>query len=164
MSCRSRHINQNQTHCEGWRAAEWGGTGKKEWKKGGKTRSSYNKTPRGVSQVETAICVRRQRVAGREKEREKLASNILTRERKGDRSIGRIYICMSAEGTMYSNCEKKGCTFRGKVIQAIGKKCDRLVNEARWSIEWISMGCWDERLRLVWRSTSSIRQIHGCIS
>lgn len=34
----------------------------------------------------------------------------------GERSIGRIYICMLAEGTMYSNCEKKGCTFRGKVI------------------------------------------------
>lgn len=33
-----------------------------------------------------------------------------------EKSIGRIYICMSAEGTMYSNCEKKGCTFRGKVI------------------------------------------------
>lgn len=43
--------------------------------------------------------------------------------------------------------EKGLCTFRWKVIYVIGKKCDRLVNEARWSIEWISMGCWDDRLR-----------------
>lgn len=38
-----------------------GRTGKKEWKKGGKTRSSYNKTPRRVSQVETAIVCERNR-------------------------------------------------------------------------------------------------------
>ena len=46
------------------------------------------------------------------------------------KSIGRIYICMSTEGTMYSNCKKKGWAFG-----TMGKKCDRLVNEARWSIE-----------------------------
>lgn len=28
--------------------------------------------------------------------------------RRRPKSIGRIYICMSGWGTMYSNCEKKG--------------------------------------------------------
>lgn len=111
--------------------AAWpGGTGgdrkKKEWKKGGKTRSSYNKTPRRVSQVETARDMRERERAnrgtakgGRKGERERSQEGIFQSEDGGEekgKSIGRIYICMSAEGTMYSNCEKKGCTFlRGKV-------------------------------------------------
>lgn len=71
-------------------------------------------------------------------------------------TIGRIYICMSTEGTMYSNWErepslidgirgniKKGCPFG-----MMGKKCDRLVNEARWSIEraqWDAVPRWERR-------------------
>lgn len=73
-----------------------GRTGKKEWKKEGKTRSSYNKTPRRVSQVETAICVR---VAGKEKEkergdREKPGRNAsVARGREGRVSVGYTYVC-----------------------------------------------------------------------
>lgn len=91
----------------------------------------------------------RDRERKEEGDREKPGRNASKREvgRGGGRVSGRVYICMSAEGTMYSNCEKKGCTFLRKVTEVMGKKCDRLVNEARWSIEWISMGSWDDRLR-----------------
>lgn len=87
-----------------------------------------------VSQVETAICVR-ERVAEcekgrrgergggrREMERNQEGTTLRTRARGGREREYRsdTYICMSAEGTMYSNCEEKRvATFRGKVI---GKK------------------------------------------
>lgn len=50
------------------------------------------------------------KVAGKEEgDREKPGRNVDVRGERGEQSIGRIYICMSAEGTMYSNCKEKGC-------------------------------------------------------
>jgi len=97
------------------------GRGEKEWKKGGKTRSSYNKTPHRVSQVEVAICVR-ERVAGNEKAVTRRRGgeerfDVRAAGREGKRvSVGYTYV-YPTQGTMYSNCEEKGCNLpRGGYI------------------------------------------------
>lgn len=114
------------------RGARQSGVGrgkKKEWKKGGKTRSSYNKTPRRVSQVETAICVRK-RVAGNKRDREgkkkrdtEEPGRSASREREngqgegrgGRVSVGYTYVCRPRVQCIQI-ARKRVVTFRGKVI------------------------------------------------